>query len=201
MKRSFSVDGVMSGIIMVVVTVIIMIARVEETHWSDVAVALCCILPFLFVWFSILLHPLGQEKIFYLLPMSAKERRDKLLEDYLRRSVLHLTVFALGSLLLFLRDGGNIRTLLVMVCNGGLLSFCSCRSRNATGESICFTLLAAIALFTNLLAADYMETGAKAQIICCFVILVVIQMPLFLGHVSKMRSWFARSVNYEEVSA
>lgn len=179
------------------------ISRADDAIFiHDFLTGLAVLVPICLVWFSICLHPVKREKLFYLCPMDLKTRQRRIWQAYLCAGLVHLVILLTGLIILAVLSGFEWRAFLLLLCNDLLFSFAvqADEKEDGYGYVLLFVIFVSVNLLTTLCCLPFV-TGAEHSGMLLNLLLVAamtVELPLFWKLQRMIRKKIQNAGMYEE---
>ena len=160
------------------------------------------LLPLTLIMLSAHMHPFGLSKMHYLCPMTAEERKKKIVREYYFRCGLHfamIVIFLLGVLIV---RGIRLPTLIYLLAIGFLYS-CISNPGECKGKAgyYVFEILAFFVTWLSTLTLPANGPYDKSDYIylaCVYALLLLGMIPAFISLMKSVRKEMERGALYQE---
>ena len=161
------------------------------------------IFPAVFSFISYTLHPIALSKQMYLCPLGSQERERLVMDKYLFRVGLHMTVCIAGTVLVAFMARGALYWYLLILWNDFIISIFipseQEKTDSRTKELIYKNIMIPVVLILN---AVYFENALdKENIQIVYAVLIagfigLVQLPLFIWYAGRVKSHIRSAVFY-----
>lgn len=171
---------------------------------EKIILAAVVIFPTVFSFISYTLHPIALSKQMYLCPLGSQERQKLVMDKYLFRVGLHMTVCIAGTVLAAFMARGALYWYLLILWNDFIISIFIPsepeKTDSRTKELIYKNIMIPVVLILN---AVYFENALdKENIQIVYAVLIagfigLVQLPLFIWYVRRVKSHIRSAVFYK----
>ena len=184
---------------------------------TDTVLVFAYIVPVIFIWLSIMVHPVRLPKMMYLCPMDRKERTEYVYNSFRFRIIFSMVIASvgIGALILFIGfDGIAISALFIndlifcMLIPSGAVHERNGRSDDKVNDwadikmtlETFITMLGAFSsmAFGMFLINPEMSAEAKVGEVVLFVVMLMFEIPMVKGYRKYMKQELAAAICYEE---
>lgn len=161
------------------------------------------VLPVIFIYISVFLHPIRRDKMFYLCPMDREERLHTLKRDWYFRSALHLTVLLAAYIVLSIIDRPSPAMLPFLLINSIGFSMIPVGYSFSMGLDTAETIYA-LGIWINSILVFFLQIGFIADVSSDFFdriligVMTVIEIALYAGYAKYIRKAFFAAAEYEK---
>lgn len=178
-------------------------ASLGNIDWDHVIVEFALLMPLVFSYISVSIHPLWQSKMLYLCPLSPKERKQYICASYFFRIGLHMSAAAVGTCIAAVYSDCDFFSVTEILLNHLLVAVLVNREWTAQGKKnrmVIGEIIFISALISNAMqiiitvdTAPNMWLKVTLLLLLCF-----IQMPLAVRHLKSVRRELQAAVFFEE---
>lgn len=175
----------------------------SRLEWKMAVTCAAVLLPMLFTYYSIYIHPPKLGKMMYLCPMSPEERREYIYGSYFFRIGFHMLIAIAGlciAILIFYCDiFSAIQILLNHIMLAALASFTQKKDGGKDNAYYMEIFILSLALISNLVEYGIIvdEEPDTAIKIVLFIVFCVIQAPLEIVYIKHLKRELKNAVFYE----
>ena len=170
------------------------------TAWRNAAVENALLLPMIFIYGSVMVHPVRLAKIMYLCPMSPKERRTYICGLYCFRIGVHMLAAIAGLCFVVAYSYCDMISAMQILINY-MLSAVLVNHRQETDKKV---MVIGEIIFVAAMLSNAMQFAIVLDIVphplvrwCLFWIFCFVQLPLEIWYVKYIRSALRTAVYYD----
>lgn len=167
---------------------------------QDAILVFSIFIPVCLVWFSILLHPIKPAKFFYLCPMTAQERTQKVKRAYMGRVIFHMLIFMMGLILVSVVGRMTILSLVFLFISDLMFSALTTASTEETGGFYGMLFFLPLYLITCMVQMMII-LGDDAHFVLqavLYSVLFFMEVPIFIGYRKHIKTKMRQAVYFEE---
>ncbi len=171
---------------------------------EKIILAAAVIFPTVFSFISYPLHPIALSKQMYLCPLGSQERQKLVMDKYLFRVGLHMTVCIAGTVLAAFMARGALYWYLLILWNDFIISIFIPSEQEKTDERtkelIYKNVMIPVVLILNAVYFENALDKENIQIVYAVFVTVfigLVQLPLFIWYVRRVKSHIRSAVFYK----
>lgn len=175
----------------------------DSNRLSELLRCFAFVLPVIFIYISIFLHPIRRDKMFYLCPMDREERLHTLKRDWYFRSVLHLTVLLAAYIVLSMIYHPSPTMFPFLLINSIGFSMIPGGHSFSMGADTAETFYA-LGIWINSILVFLLQVSFIADVSGDFFdriligVMTVIEIALYAGYAKYIRKAFLAAAEYEK---
>lgn len=200
-KEVYKVNQNASMLLMMTFITLVLGSNVGATRNNEWVYILAICIPVIFVYISAMIHPIKLDKMYYICPMSLKERKNYIIKSYMFRIFFHMLMFIPGIVVIMSMSKFRILSYIVIITNDFLIStLIPVRKVDSDKEMMCLMFLTEAMFFLNLselvILTDKTDSHMIAQVVLiCLLVFIVI--PIYTIFYKYIKSELEKAAVYK----
>lgn len=172
-------------------------------EWKAVIICASILLPMLFTYLSVYIHPLKLSKMMYLCPMNPEERKEYIYGSYFFKTGFHMVIALLGLCIAIPVSYCDIFSSLQILLNHAmtvvLVSTMQKREKGSSDMNVIGIFIFTIALISNVVEYGIvMDEEPDIMIkVTLIIVFCLIQIPLEISYIKHLKKELKNLVFYE----